>query len=96
MKSVCALTSSLPHRRDPGSEKLLRAFISSLKSLLSIACFSVCVIFFQSSSAGQQSRSMASESQNLSAVTEGRNSASPGTDTCLFFCHDGFFSIDYF
>ncbi len=34
---------------------------------------------------------MASESQNLSAVTEGRNSASPGTDTCLFFCHDVFF-----
>ncbi|XP_073699784.1 double zinc ribbon and ankyrin repeat-containing protein 1 [Garra rufa] len=31
----------------------------------------------RSSSAGQQSRSVASESQNLSAVTEGRNSASP-------------------
>ncbi len=46
MKSVCALTSSLPHRRDPGSEKLLRAFISSLKCLLSIACFSVCEIMY--------------------------------------------------
>ncbi|XP_056303971.1 double zinc ribbon and ankyrin repeat-containing protein 1 [Danio aesculapii] len=31
----------------------------------------------RSSSAGQQSRAVASESQNLSAVTEGRNSASP-------------------
>lgn len=39
-----------------------------------------CDAVFQSSSAGQQSRSVASENQNLSAVTEGRNSASPGTN----------------
>lgn len=60
-------------------------YIESKESLLSFACFSLCeiiyVLFFQSSSAGQQSRSVASESQNLSAVTEGRNSASPGTNT---------------
>ncbi|TRY62376.1 hypothetical protein DNTS_006566 [Danionella cerebrum] len=43
------------------------------------------VDFPQSSSAGQQSRSGASETMNLnlSAVTEGRNSASPGTNTTL-------------
>ncbi|XP_057182114.1 double zinc ribbon and ankyrin repeat-containing protein 1 isoform X2 [Triplophysa rosa] len=40
----------------------------------------ICDMFFQSSSAGQQSRSVASESQNLSAVTEGRISASPVND----------------
>ncbi|XP_059424710.1 double zinc ribbon and ankyrin repeat-containing protein 1 isoform X2 [Carassius carassius] len=34
----------------------------------------------RSSSIGQQSRSVASESQNLSAVTEGRNSASPDSN----------------
>ncbi|KAA0712324.1 Double zinc ribbon and ankyrin repeat-containing protein 1 [Triplophysa tibetana] len=35
----------------------------------------------RSSSAGQQSRSVASENQNLSAVTEGRDSASPVNDS---------------
>lgn len=55
-------------------------------------CDHTCVVFFQSSSAGQQSRSVASESQSLSAVTEGRNSASPGTNT-FGFCHDGAFPL---
>uniref|UniRef100_A0A672N4K3 Double zinc ribbon and ankyrin repeat domains 1 n=1 Tax=Sinocyclocheilus grahami TaxID=75366 RepID=A0A672N4K3_SINGR len=41
----------------------------------------------RSSPAGQQSRSVASEIQNLSAVTEGRNSASLGEslEHCMFF-----------